>query len=76
MPDELHIYAVSLLCMSVCVPADMDTEEIERRANRQNMCGLAGGWRISKDRSFRTGEPMPGPCDEHPATRQHWLLEC
>lgn len=33
-------------------------------------------WRISKEKTFSTGEPQPYPCNHDPETRTHYLLSC
>lgn len=66
------VYKMGLVTASVCAPADMPPEEVAASVTAQE----SGSWHISEDKTFRTGEPMPAPCDQLPETRKHWLLEC
>jgi hypothetical protein len=68
----VNIYSNGVVHCSVCAPADMSREEVERAVNAQNPTGLDTGWKVS-DEPFRTGEANPhlaGDCG------QHWLMVC
>jgi len=69
------IYASSLLSCSVCAPAEMPIEEVERIVNQDRPAGTERGWRKSTDATFAGGQPMPCPCDVMEG-QQHWLLDC
>jgi hypothetical protein len=73
--DSIHIYADGVLTRSVCAPKGMDRDIVMRQTNFQAPAGGDLKWVISDDAKFRTGEPMPCPC-EVDKDRQHWLLHC
>lgn len=73
--DDVVIYSVGLVAMSVCVADGVPREEIERIANARHPTGIGSRWQISEDTTFRGGEPMPAPCDQEP-DRKHWLVNC
>ncbi len=74
-PDEVVMYAEGMFSASVCAPARMTPEQVVERVNRTHPSGTEAGWQVSDDKTFRTGQPMPAPCDKEPETRRHWLLE-
>jgi hypothetical protein len=79
--DELvTVYSQGLVYASVCAPADMDPNELERIVNMQAPTGVGSPWRISSE-SFADGTPNPAPCAhadgaEGDDERRHWLLSC
>lgn len=74
--DKLIIYSQGIIAMSVCVDKDLTTHEIEMLANSQSPTGIKSKWQISTDKTFHKGEPNPCPCEDHPETRKHYLLNC
>lgn len=68
-----EVYREGLFFMSVCT--DMTPEEAEQYAQTIKSSGTSRGWKVSKDKTFRTGEPNPCPCDQHP-DRIHILFDC
>ena len=75
MGNEILVYALGLCSCSVCAPITTDTSAIVREANRQHPTGI-GPWAVSGNETFLNGKTNPCPCNEEPATKQHWLLEC
>lgn len=73
--DNLHIYAYGMCYLSACAPAGMTRAVVEHRANIQNPTGIRSRWKISKDATFKTGEPNPTSCEDEPG-RVHYLLDC
>lgn len=73
--DPVELYALGLICASACAPKDMDREAVERSVNSQHPTGIRSRWCVA-DEPFRTGEPNPCPCNDHPEERLHWLLVC
>lgn len=71
---EFEIYRQGLTYMSVCT--DMEPAEAEAYAEAVSPAGTKMGWKISKDKTFATGEPNPCPCDQKPKTHVHILFEC
>lgn len=69
------IYASGPVVCSVCVPAEMPREEIERSVNAQSPTGISSSWKISKDSTFKGGEPNPCQCNDGPQ-RLHYLMDC
>lgn len=72
--EEITIYSSGLVCCSVCAPAGMDREVVERRVNVAAPTGISSRWRVS-DEDFNTGHPNPTPCEQD-STRLHYLLNC
>lgn len=77
MSDEqgVLVYVSGLVCCSVCAPADMSIEEVERVVNLENPTGISSGWSVSDDETFADGTPMPAPCEKVPG-RVHYLMTC
>lgn len=71
---EIEIYSYGLVSCSVCVPAGMDRELIERQVNKALPTGISTNWRISNE-GFNTGEPNPAQCNDD-STKLHYLLNC
>ena len=66
-------YSVGIVCASVCT--DMDVEEATERLNQEVPLDGDLVWALSKDKTFRGGEPMPGVCEQDPS-RMHYLFNC
>ena len=75
MSDEVRIYNMGLVYASVCALKSLTLEEIAAEVNRRRPTGLSYPWEISKDETFKTGEPIPHQCTID-GDRQHWLLSC
>lgn len=75
MSKDVQVYAVGIFCASVCAPADMPVEDMERRVNAINPAGTERGWRKSEDATFANGQPNACPC-ERESGRLHYLLDC
>jgi hypothetical protein len=73
MADDFRAYAVGICAASVCT--SLDDDEATRRMNLEHPTGIGSPWRISEDKQFRTGEPMPCPCPDAP-THRHVLFNC
>lgn len=71
--EEFIAYSVGLCYASVCTTL-RDTDEIAHRLNTEHPTGIAP-WTYSGE-AFRTGQPNPCPCSNHPETHQHYLLSC
>lgn len=75
--DKVIIYSQGLVAMSVCVDKKLRTEEIEELCNLQSPTGIKPKWKISEAKKFSDGKtPNPCPCDTHPDSRMHYLLNC
>ena len=73
--DTVFCLAWGLCACSVCAPAAMQRDAVERAVNLQNPTGISSRWHISEDTHFATGETNPSPCQDV-ANRTHWLLSC
>ncbi len=64
------------LCyLSVC--SNEPIAETIAKANYEFPTGLhQRSWRLSPDERFKSGAPNPCPCNLHPDTHKHYLLEC
>jgi hypothetical protein len=72
--SDLEVYSNGIVHCSVCTTIK-GRRELVRRVNAVNPTGTRHKWAISKDKTFRTGQPNPCQCDNDPA-RQHYLMEC
>lgn len=70
------LYRAGLCYASVCAVNDATPDEIRAAVNRAHPTGLDHGWDFSDDETFASGQPNPCPCNDLPATRQHWLMVC
>jgi hypothetical protein len=73
--EPFYVIAAGLVAMSVCVPEEMPTDEVERLANSTNPTGISSPWSISEDEHFHTGQTNPCQCPDAPG-RVHRLLNC
>ncbi len=69
--EFFNTYAVGF-CASVCT--DMDVNTATERLNAVHPTGV-GSWKLSDDKTFKGGEPMPCECPNG-ANRKHYLFEC
>lgn len=74
--EKLIVYSVGIVAMSVCVDKKLTRKEIEHLANAEQPTGISSKWKISKDKTFASGESNPCQCDQHPNARKHYLLNC
>lgn len=75
MTAMISFIAIGPITCSVCAPADLSTEDVERLTNEKHPTGISSKWSISEAKTFATGEPNPCPCEKG-STRKHWLLSC
>jgi hypothetical protein len=74
---DVEIYSMGPLCCSVCAPADMPREEVERAVNQQHPAGTEHCWRVADDKTFSDGTTKNGGIvDCHRGHTRHWLLDC
>jgi hypothetical protein len=73
---SIEIYANGICYCSVCAPKEMTAGEITIAVNLKNPTGTRDEWEVSSDKTFRTGESSPCPCEKKPNTHQHWLMVC
>ena len=71
----LTVYTSGPVCCSVCTDLK-ELDEIEVATNNENPTGIESQWKISKDETFKGGEPMPCPCNVNPETHKHYLMVC
>lgn len=74
MSNKVHIYSNGICYCSVCAPKKMKIEEVERQVNLNNPSGV-GPWKLSEDKKFSSGEPMPRQCEDN-RDRLHYLFVC
>ena len=73
---DLFVYSNGLIFNSVCVPENMPLKKIEQLTNKNNPSGVMD-WKISEDKEFIDGTPMPNKCDKYPQEKRlHYLLNC
>ena len=67
-----NAYAMGVCCASVCTNCDI--EAATERLNLDHPTGV-GPWKLSGDKTFSGGEPMPCECPGGD-NRKHYLFEC
>lgn len=72
---SIHVYAEGPAMSSVCAPKEMSPEQVAAEVNLVCPTGITSQWRISSDKHFASGHPMPCVCAGD-STRMHWLMEC
>jgi len=74
MSKDFEAYAVGIISASVCT--SLPLEEAMKRLNEQEP--LDGGlrWEKSTDKTFKSGQPNPCPCEQNPKTHKHYLFNC
>jgi hypothetical protein len=75
-PENVCVYSSGLVVCSVCAPSSLTREQVEDATNRLHPTGISSRWTISADPTFYKGGPQPGPCDQSPDERTHYLMEC
>jgi hypothetical protein len=73
-PADFVMYSIGFVHASVC--SNLPPEEVVARANHEHHPGTMNGWTLSADTHFHGGAPNPCPCDRHPETHKHYLLDC
>jgi hypothetical protein len=73
--DTIEIYASGILYCSVCAPKRLAVRTVERVVNELNPTLITTKWKVSKDKTFKTGETNPCICENYP-DRLHYLMEC
>ena len=74
---EVQAIGVGLCSAGACIPRlGLSRSQVERAFNRQHPTGISSRWRLSKAKTFSTGQPQPGPCENDPQNRIHVLMEC
>jgi hypothetical protein len=71
---DFEAYSIGFVCASICT--SLPIEEAVKRMNDEHPAGTMNGWMLSKDTNFRQGKPNPCPCEDHPETHKHYLLNC
>lgn len=70
---------LGLLFMQVCAIKDATDEEILKVCNSENPCGTQAGWcwvLHDPEKHGMLEGAKPGPCDEYPNDRIHYLVGC
>lgn len=70
---EFTRYAEGLFGASACT--SLSDEDALARMNLAPS-GTSGGWQMSEQTEFPTGEPHPCPCEDKPDTHRHIYFEC
>lgn len=73
--NYIQVYSQGTCCMSICAPKGATIKDIEIFANQYSPTGIASKWKISEDKTFARGEPMPCVCSYN-ENKMHYLLNC
>lgn len=71
---EFTAYSVGICCASVCT--SLTPEDAEHQLNLEYPTGISSTWKLSEDKTFAGGKPMPCVCPDHPDTHKHYLFNC
>lgn len=71
---DFEMYAVGLVCASICTSLPIETAV--ERANIERPTGIQSNWALSEDKTFADGKPNPLACELKPKTHKHYLLNC
>lgn len=71
---DFLVYSHGVVHSSVC--SSLTPEATVERINLENPTRISSPWALSKDKTFRTGEPNPCPCEDFPETHKHYLFVC
>lgn len=71
-----EVTKLNVFSMQVCVPAFWLDEDVLNFAERENPCGVTGGWQIRRkgDEALK-GHPERNPCGEREGY-VHIMLDC
>lgn len=72
---EVYVYSNGFVHCSVCAPKKMTKVEIVKQVNARNNTGISSDWTISKEKTFKSGQPNPCQCDSDDE-RVHYLMVC
>lgn len=71
---DFDAYTIGLCYASVC--SSLSPRETVKRMNAQHPTGIRHRWKLAPDKTFKTGQPNPCPCENNPSTHKHYLLVC
>jgi hypothetical protein len=72
---DFEPYVIGVMYASICT--SLPIEEAVKRMNEEHPAGtLMNSWELCRDKTFRTGQPNPCQCPDHPETHKHYLLNC
>ena len=73
--QQIHIYEVGPVYLSVCAPGEMPLRMLTFFVNQARPTGLAHGWAFDEAGEFADGTPNPCPCPDRPR-HLHYLFSC
>lgn len=73
--SPVRVYAMGLISLAACAPADMDGEQVAAALNAFAPTGISSQWRPGEE-PFEGHDANPIPCNHEPEARRHWLMEC
>jgi hypothetical protein len=73
--ERVIVYSSGIVSCSVCASGKLPKREVESEVNRINPTGIGSRWKISKDKTFSSGESNPCTCGKY-KNRKHYLLNC
>jgi hypothetical protein len=74
--EDVIIYSTGIVACSVCADNSLSIKKITRIVNDMNPTYISSKWKLSKDKTFKNGEPNPCVCEQNPDTRKHYLFNC
>ena len=75
LPAETDFYILAWGLVATTICTSLNRRDATARLNREMPTGISSRWRISRAKTFATGEPHPGQCETFP-THTHFLFHC
>lgn len=73
--SDVRVYAMGLISLAACAPAEMTGEQVAAEVNTEAPTGISSQWQPSEE-PFEGQDANPIPCNHEPEARCHWLMEC
>lgn len=70
---DFEVYSLGIVSASVCT--SLSIEAATERMNKFHPTGIRSEWKLSKNKTFASGPPMPCQCPDH-ETHKHYLFNC
>ena len=73
--ENVEVYSLGIVSLSCCASNDLTIEEITVKINTYHPTGIDSNWKLSKDKTFASGESNPCQCEQD-ENRKHYLFNC
>lgn len=69
------VYYRGAFVAAVCAPTAMLLTHVIAEVERLYPCPTNRGWKNTSSDRFSDGQESPCPCNRHPESHRHWLLD-